>query len=164
VPNFNIYFKIKYKVSTKSLEAKKIKNKKNLCRVPNLTLGKEPHCRMSSNDTRQRLTVCTIVSLCRVPRFADCLALGKEALYRVSDCAECRALGKERLYRVPCCAECGSRQRASLPSAMLCRVRLSAKRLFAECPSFGTRQNIWHSAKFEFPVAIHILIFSLRYK
>ena len=139
MPNFNIYFKIKCKVSTKKFRGKKIKNKKSLPSAKFNTRQRAPLPSAESNDTRQRLTVCTTVSLCRVPRFAECLALGKETLCRVSDCAECQALGKESLCRVPCFAECGSRLRGSLPSA----------RVLALGKAYDTRQS---SAKFGFSV------------
>jgi len=41
-----------------------------------------------------------------------------------------------------------------LPSAILCRVQHSAKKVFAECPIFDTQQRILHSAKSLFSVVI----------
>ena len=64
--------------------------------------------------------------------FAESLALGKELLCRVPEFAESQALGKASF------AECW--------------VWRSAKWLFAECPSFATRQTSMHSAKIQFPV------------
>ena len=53
------------------------------------------------------------------------------------------------LCRVP-----GTRQRQPLPSVIFCRVRRSAKQVFAECPKFGTRQRFLHSANHVFPVVM----------
>jgi len=62
-------------------------------------------------------------------------------LCRVSAFAECRSLLSAR-----------HSAKASLPSAIFCRVRRSTKQVFAECPKFGTRQRFLHSANHVFPV------------
>ena len=64
--------------------------------------------------------------------FAESPALGKELLCRVPEFAESQALGKSSF------AECW--------------VWRSAKWIFAECPSFASRQTSTHSAKIQFPV------------
>ena len=62
--------------------------------------------------------------LCRVPNFAECLALGKVWLCRVPYFAECQTLGKDLF------AECQVSPSAALGKGGLCRV-----------------PDIWHSAK-----------------
>jgi len=62
--------------------------------------------------------------LCRVPNFAECLALGKVWLCRVPYFAECQTLGKALF------AECQVSPSAALGKGGLCRV-----------------PDIWHSAK-----------------
>jgi hypothetical protein len=42
--------------------------------------------------------------------------------------------------------------KASLPSAIFCRVRRLAKQVFAECSKFGTRQRFLHSVNHVFSV------------
>ena len=127
VPNFNLGFKIKCKVSRKNLETKN-KKTKNLCRVPNLQHSAKIICaECQTSGTRQKLTVCTTTNLCRVSCFAESLTLGKDHLRRGPGFAECLALGKEPLCREPGFAESGTRQRGSLPRAALgkealCRV------------------------------------------
>jgi len=49
-------------------------------------------------------------------------------------------------------AECLTLGKDGYASVWLCRVRHSAKSIFAECPTFGTRQSRRHSAKPLFPV------------
>jgi len=72
-------------------------------------------------------------------------SLGKGMVCRVLDFYRVPALGKKEMYHVP----------------KLCRVpgaRHSAKRLFAECWWFGTRQSTEHSAYKLFPVVSSILV------
>ena len=66
------------------------------------------------------------------------------------------------LCRVPAFAECrsGHSAKASLPSVIFCRVRRSAKQVFAEWPKFGTRQRFLHSANHVFPVVLDAYIYS----
>ena len=78
------------------------------------------------------------------------MPLGPTNLCRVSSrhsaktaFAECRSLPSAR-----------HSAKASLPSAIFCRVRRSAKQVFAECPKFGTRQRFLHSANHVFPVVL----------
>jgi len=52
---------------------------------------------------------------------------------------------------LPIFAEC-----LPLLSAIFCRVRRSAKQVFAECPKFGTRQRFLHSANHAFPVVLEL--------
>ena len=107
------------------------KVKKNMvCRVSKITLGKSPLCRVSGEDTQQRVNggcrPLTAAALCRVFWFAECRALGKPGLCRVLLFAECSALGKPPLCRVP----------------VVCRVLSlwhSANSLFAERPIKNTR-------------------------
>ena len=82
--------------------------------------------------------------------FAESPALDKELLCRVPEFAESQALGKVSFTE--------------------CWVWRSAKWLFAECPSFATRQTSTHSAKIQFPVVvargynyllIHLFIFAV---
>jgi hypothetical protein len=118
VSNFNLGFKIKCKVSRKKFGDKK--QKKILCRLPYPWHSAKTICaECQTSGTRQRLTVCTTINLCRVPCFAESWTLGKDQLCRGSCFAECLALGKEVLCREPCFADCGTRQRGSLPSARL---------------------------------------------
>ena len=69
--------------------------------------------------------------------FAECLTVGTRQRRTwpntVTRASLCRV---PRFYREP-----GTRQRSPLPSAILCRVRHSAKKVFAECPIFDTRQR-----------------------
>ena len=123
MPNFNLGFKIKCKVSRKNLETKN--QKKNLCRVPKSWHSAKTICAESpTSGARQRLTVCTTVSLCRVSCFAESPTLGKDHLCRVPCCAECLALGKELFV-----------ESRALPSAAL------GKEALCRVPDF------WHSAK-----------------
>ena len=101
-------------------------------------LGKSPLCRVSQEDTRQRVNggcrPLTAAALCRVFWFAECPTLGKPGLCRVLLFAECSALSKPPLCRVP----------------VVCRVLSlwhSTNSLFAERPIKSTRQNLGHSAK-----------------
>jgi hypothetical protein len=85
---------------------------------------------------RQRLT--PLIACCS---FAECLPLPSaqhSAKYSLPSVFLCLALGKGRVHHV----------------FFLCRVQHSAKRLFAECPIFCTRQSLGHSAKAAFPVVI----------
>ena len=114
-----------------------------VCRVSKMALGKSPLCRVSGEDTRQRVNgscrPLTAAALCRVFWFAECPTLGKPGLCRVLLFAECSALGKPPLYRVP----------------LVCRVLSlwhSANSLFAERPIKSTRQSLGHSAKMPSPV------------
>ena len=108
-----------------------------------ITLGKPPLCRVSGEDTRQRVNggcwPLMAASLCRVFWFAKCPTLGKPGLCRVLFFAECSALDKPPLYRVP----------------VICRV-LSlwhlAKSLIPECTIKSTRQSLGHSTKMPSPV------------
>ena len=130
VPNFKLGFKIKFKVSRKIWRQKT--KKKILCRVSNFWhSAKTIYAECQTSGTRQRLTVCTTVTVCRVSCFAECPTLGKDHLCRGPGFAECLALGKEDLCREPCFAERGTWQRGSLPSA----------RLLALGKAFNTRQS-----------------------
>jgi hypothetical protein len=91
--------------------------KKNLCRVPSIRHStKSDHCHLRPS----------LPSAWRVPGhspnmgFAECLSF----LCRVS----------------------GTRQMTPLPSVFLCQVQRSAKKLFTECPIFGTRPRKLHLA------------------
>ena len=80
----------------------------------------------------------------------------KKSLSRVFPWHSAKVHGVYHRLSLPSAMVCrvsGTRQRASLPSAELCRasgtrqraicrVQHSAKKLFAECPSFSTRQSI----------------------
>ena len=80
------------------------------------------------------------------------------------------------LYRVPrFCREPGTRERSPLPSSLfyrvpgtrqriLCRVRHSTKKVFAECLIFDTQQNSLHSTKISFPVVHAILKVDMSHK
>jgi len=115
VPNFNLGFKIKCKVSRKNLETKN--QKKILCRVLKSWHSAKTICaECPTSGARQRLTMCTTVNLCRVSRFAECPILGKDHLCRVRGCAECLALGKELF------AESRALPSAALGKEALCRV------------------------------------------
>jgi hypothetical protein len=89
--------------------------------------------------------------------FAECLRLGTRqrltplvAVTSWCSFAECSTLSK--IFFVECffCLVYGTRQRRSSPCVFLCQVQHSAKRLFAECPIFCTRQSSGHLAKTAF--------------
>ena len=105
-----------------------------------MTLGNSPLCRVSGEDTRQRVNSgyrpLTAAAFCRVFWFAECLGLCRVLLF-----AECSALGKPPLCRVP----------------VVCRVPSlwhSVNSLFAERPIKNTRQSMGHSAKKSSPVVL----------
>ena len=113
-----------------------------------MTLDKPPLCRVSGEDTRQRVNggcrPLTAAALCRVSWSTECPTLGKPGLCRVLLFVECSALGKPPLCRVP----------------VVCRVLslwYSANNLFTECPIKNTQQSLGHSAKKPSPVVKIIL-------
>ena len=79
--------------------------------------------------------------------FAECLALPRSQHSAKGGFAEC--------YPLP---SAWHSTKKDMPSVWLCRVRHSAKCIFAECPTFGTRQSRKHSAKPLFFVVTLLLI------
>ena len=139
-------------------------NKKNIfCRVLGLALGKEVVCRVPTTWHSAKSSrpggprACHVAALCRVPngrhsaKVTAMDAVCPLALFAVPMFAESPALGKELLCRVPEFAEGQALGKASFAE---CWVWRSAKWLFAECPSFATRQTSTHSAKIQFPVVV----------
>ena len=135
MPHWNMEYQILHEDCRKSLE---VKSEKNMV------------CRVSKNDTRHIIALpsvrrrhsakgnggcrpLTVVALCQVFRFAECLTLDKPGLCRVLLFAECSALGKPRLCRV-------------------LSLWHSVNSLFTECPIKSTRQSLGHSAKKPSPV------------
>ena len=142
MPHWNTEYQVLYKDCRKSLVVKSGK-KYGLLSVKKWHSANEPLCRVSGEDTRQRINggyrPLTEASLCRVLLFTECSALGKPPLCRVLLFAECSALDKPPLCRVP----------------VVCRVLSlwhSANNLFTECPIKSTRQSLGHSAKKPSPV------------
>jgi hypothetical protein len=91
--------------------------------------------------------------------FAECLGLTLGKVITLPS-AKQQALGKEDgapLQSLPSVWLCRV-PRLPLPSARFCRVRHSAKQVFAECLKFGTRQRRLHSAKSGFPVVVDDII------
>ena len=135
------------------------KQKKLICRVPPLALGKElKKIKNSLPSAKRRGAWQRLMAggrrhaghLCRRPEFAERPALGN-FFCRRPIFAERPALGKGRclpmanLCRVP-----GTRQRQICQQHFFAEclwVWLSAKTAFAECPMECTRQTILHSAK-----------------
>ena len=103
VPHWNMEYQVLYENCRKSLEVKSEKIWFAECQK--ITLGKSPLCRVSGEDTRQRVNgscrPLTAAALCRVFWFAECPTLGKSPFCRVLLFAECSALGKPPLCRVP---------------------------------------------------------------
>ena len=94
----------------RSARQRNYKKKLNLCRVPDLGHSAKKFFKKSN--------------LCRVPNSR------RSAKKAVTE--RCFAGSLCRVYRF--CRESGTRQRSPLPSALFCRVRHSAKKVFVECP------------------------------
>ena len=96
-------YQVLYEDRRKSLE---VKSEKKIWFVEcqKMTLDKSPLCRVSGEDTRQRVNgscrPLTAAALCRVFWFAECPTLGKPGLCLVLLFAECSALSKPPLCRV----------------------------------------------------------------
>ena len=86
MPHWNMEYQVLYENYRKNLEVKSGK-KYSLPSVKKKHSVKEPLCRVSGEDTRQRINggcwPLTEASLCQVFWFAECRALGKPPLCRV---------------------------------------------------------------------------------
>ena len=138
MPHWNMEYQVLYEDCRKVWRSK-VKKKIWFAECQKMTLDKSLLCRVSGEDTRQRVNggcrPLMAAALCRVFWFAECPTLGKPSLCRVLLFAECSALGKPPLCRV-------------------LSLWHSANSLFAECPIKSTRQSVGHSAKKPSPVVV----------
>ena len=120
-------YQVLYEDCRQSLE---VKSEKNIwfAECQKMTLGKSPFCRVSGEDTRQRVN-----GGCRpltVAAFAECQEHNTQQIPVLPSVIVCRVPG-------------------------VCRVLSlwhSANNFFAECPIKRTRQSLGHSAKKPSPV------------